>query len=474
MFSDANEPNFRFLLESGSDLCLVLTPEFRILAASDAYLHARVTTREQILGFEIFEAFPDDLSDPTDTGVPKLRASLEQVLHTKRADTMAVRKCDIRRAGLRNGGYQERFWRQVNSPALDARGEVVYILHRIEEVTESVRLTGEGVGPLEERSEAIVNTEFARSYQQIAALMTQDAPELLVRGGLLPSPNSVTTISPEEMLSRLGCLIARYKSMEEELRQSQNLDALGRLTGRLAHDFNNYFSVIIGVASLLLRQLDPHHPMFRRVDEIRGAGQRAAELTRKLLAFPRIQPVEPRVVDLASTLGEMDSMLRRLLGENIEMSTDIDQRLARVKMDPAQFQQVIRNLVENAHDAMPRGGKLNLELRNMDISEHNNAQDGLSPGPYVMLAVTDTGTGVSQEVQRHLFEPFFTTKRPGAGAGLGLATVHWIVQQNGGAIRFCTELGTGTTFKVFIPIVEGQPPAAVPQTGRTPTSLVIH
>ncbi len=461
MSSNANAPDFRLLLEAGADLCLVLTPDFRILAASDAYLRARATTREQVLGVEMFEAFPDDPSDRNDTGVPHLRASLEQVLRSKRADTMAVRKCDIRRADLRSGGCEERFWRHVNSPALDARGEVAYILHRVEDVTESVHLMGGPTGgpqrPAEEGSGATVNTELVRLCEQIASLMAQADGELQLSGGRPPLPHPLTPIRPEEILSRLGHLIDRYERLGEELRQSQKMDAIGRLAGRLAHDFNNHFGVIIGFASLLLGQLEPQHPMFRRVDQIRSAGQRAAELTRKLLAFRRIQTAEPRVVDLASTLEEMDCMLRRLLRENVEMSTGIDKRLAHVKVDPDQLREVIRNLVENAHDAMPLGGKLTLELRNMHISEDHKLQDGLAPGHYVMLAVTDTGTGVSQEAQPRLFEPFFTTKHPNAGAGLGLATVQWIVQQIGGAIRLRSEPGIGTTFKVFFPTAEGQP-----------------
>ena len=252
--------------------------------------------------------------------------------------------------------------------------------------------------------------------------------------------------------------ITEHKVLEEQFRQAQKMEAVGQLAAGLAHDFNNVLTIIIGYCSLLLTNLNPPETVRQRLEEIQGAGERAASLTQQLLAFSRKQVLQPRVVNLGSALEDVDRLFRRVLGEDIEIVTVIDPDLHPVKIDPNQFQQAIMNLVVNARDAMPQGGKLTLELKNQYINGtfgHNH--HGVPPGRYVMLAVSDNGIGMKPEVRDRVFEPFFTTKPPGQGSGLGLATVYGIVQQSGGHIWLYSEPGIGTTFRIFLPRVHESP-----------------
>jgi two-component system, cell cycle sensor histidine kinase and response regulator CckA len=244
---------------------------------------------------------------------------------------------------------------------------------------------------------------------------------------------------------------------EEQLRQAQKMEAIGRLAGGVAHDFNNVLSVILGYSEFLLAELKAPDPVHDDVQEIHDAASRAAGLTRQLLLFSRQQVVEPRVVDLREVLLGMDKMLQRILGEDVELLLTAPQTDARVTVDPSHIEQVILNLVVNARDAMPTGGKLTIELAEVELDE-NYAQNHVpaKAGPHVMLAVTDTGTGMDRATQARIFEPFFTTKELGKGTGLGLSTVFGIVQQSGGNIWVYSELGKGTTFKVYLPRADGE------------------
>ena len=244
------------------------------------------------------------------------------------------------------------------------------------------------------------------------------------------------------------------RNTEKQLLQSQKLEAVGRLAGGISHDFNNLLTVILGYSDITLRQLGEDHPLRRNLEEIVRASERAAALTRQLLAFSRKQVMQPKVFDVNTVVTELEKMLRRMIGEDIELRVGLQSDLGNIKADPVQLEQVIMNLVVNARDAMPKGGKLSIETTNIYLDE-SYARDHVSvePGHYVMLAISDTGVGMDAETRQRIFEPFFTTKAPGKGTGLGLSMVYGIVRQSGGNIWVYSEEGTGTTFKIYFPRV---------------------
>jgi PAS domain S-box-containing protein len=246
-------------------------------------------------------------------------------------------------------------------------------------------------------------------------------------------------------------------ALQEQLTQSQKMEAVGRLAGGIAHDFNNLLTVIKGYTQLSLLDLKENNPLWENIQEIQKATERATDLTRQLLAFSRRQILDPKVLDLNSLLRNTEKMLRRMIGEDIELVTLLSEDLGRVKIDPGQIEQVILNLAVNARDAMPSGGKLTIETANVQSDEGDALTHlGVIPGHYVRLSVSDTGVGMSQEVQEKAFDPFFTTKEKSKGTGLGLSTVHGIVTQSGGKIWVHSEPGHGTTFQIYFPTIEGE------------------
>jgi nitrogen-specific signal transduction histidine kinase len=253
-------------------------------------------------------------------------------------------------------------------------------------------------------------------------------------------------------------------ALEKQFRQAQKMEAVGRLAGGVAHDFNNLLTVIKGHAELLLDRTKNDEWFQRKAEQIEKAANRAATLTRQLLAFSRMQVLQSKDFDLCEIVADMGKMLPRLIGENIELEIVAKTRGGQVKADPGQMEQVILNLAVNARDAMPHGGKLRIETSDVELDEvFARMHPPIEPGLYVSLVVSDTGVGMAPETQAHIFEPFFTTKEVGKGTGLGLATVYGVIKQSGGYIWVTSEPGKGATFQIYLPLVqERQEPAPVP------------
>ncbi|HKD62848.1 MAG TPA: PAS domain S-box protein [Candidatus Acidoferrales bacterium] len=276
--------------------------------------------------------------------------------------------------------------------------------------------------------------------------------------------------------------ITDRKQLEEQLRQAQKMEAVGRLAGGIAHDFNNLLMVIQGYSDLLVERLPGADPLRRNAEQIQMASQRASSLTRQLLAFSRKQMLAPKILNVQSVVAEMEKILRRLIGEDIQLETSSSADLGLVRADRSQIEQVILNLAVNARDAMPQGGRLTIETANVELdSSYSHPPAVLSPGRYVMLAVTDNGCGMDAETQAHVFEPFFTTKEKGKGTGLGLATVYGVVKQSGGYVWVYSEPGRGTSFKIYLPRIEetavpagrdGKSETQIPQRGSETILLV--
>ena len=276
--------------------------------------------------------------------------------------------------------------------------------------------------------------------------------------------------------------ITDRKQLEEQLRQAQKMEAVGRLAGGIAHDFNNLLMVIQGYGDLLVERLPTGDPLRRNAEQIQMASQRATSLTRQLLAFSRKQMLAPKILNVQTVVADMEKILRRLIGEDIQLETSSAPDLGLVKADRSQIEQVILNLAVNARDAMPQGGRLTIETANVELdASYSHPPAVLSPGKYVMLAVTDNGCGMDAETQAHVFEPFFTTKEKGKGTGLGLATVYGVVKQSGGYVWVYSEPGRGTSFKIYLPRIaetavpagrEGKSDMQVPQRGSETILLV--
>jgi len=320
---------------------------------------------------------------------------------------------------------------------------------------------------VEEKTHEPVENPLIRALRERVTVTLREHPMMVSRSGAeVPIEQSAAPVREDSGRIRGGILvfrdISKRRRLEEQVTQAQKMDAVGRLAGGIAGDFNNVLTVITGYAELLRSEIPSTHPTRRFVDEIIYAGERAAALTRHLLAFSKGPAVQPRVLDLNSVIATMEPMLRRLLGPNIELILLPGSSLGRVKADPAQIEQVIVNLATNSRDAMSAAGKLVLETANVELEQAGSKSLGVAPGSYVMLAVSDTGAGMPPETRSRLFEPFFTTKDPGKGSGLGLATVYGIVKHCEGQITVYSQPGCGTIFEIYLPVVR----ESVPQPER--------
>lgn len=265
-----------------------------------------------------------------------------------------------------------------------------------------------------------------------------------------------------QFIGGMGIDITERRQLEDQLRQSQKMEAVGRLAGGVAHDFNNLLTVISGYGDMIMRGLTPEDPLLGCIEEVLKAASRATSLTNQLLAFSRRQVIQPKILDLNILVANMDRMLRRVIGEHIELETVLMPGLGSVKADAGQLEQVIMNLAVNARDAMPEGGKLYIRTGNVDVPHSSRLHADVRPGSYVRLTVADTGQGMDAEIMIHLFEPFYTSKATGKGTGLGLSTVYGIVKQSGGEIVVESEPGSGATFHIYLPRIIGVTDAAHP------------
>ncbi len=473
--------DFRLLFESSPEPYLVLDPELRIAAVNDAYLRATMTERQAILGRTIFDVFPDNPADLGATGTDNLGDSLRRVLSQRESDSMAVQKYDIRRPASAGGGFEERYWSPVNHPVFGPDGEIVHIIHRAEDVTEFVRLKQRG-------------KELQALTAELKSHGAQMEDEIYLRAQEIQEANRSLRDAKQELEKRvrertdelaraneaLRSEIEQSRRLEEQIRRAQKMEAFGQLAGGIAHDFNNLLTAINGFSELLLAGMIPSTAQADYLREIRNAGERAAALTRQLLAFSRKQVLQPVALDLNVLLADLSRMLDRLIGADIDLRTVLDPQLGRVKVDPGQIEQVILNLVVNARDAMPGGGRLTIETRNVDGIEvpFGSSGEGGAEG-YVSLSVTDDGAGIDAATKAKIFEPFFTTKPAGEGTGLGLAVVHGIVRQSGGTIDVESEPGRGSTFRVCLPrfsepaVNAASTPVTTPIPSGTETILLV-
>ncbi|MCC8977739.1 ATP-binding protein [Bradyrhizobium acaciae] len=442
-------PDFKALFEAAPGLYLVLTqPDFRIVAASDAYLRATKTERAAVLGRHLFEIFPDNPDDPAADGVRNLRASLERVVQFRRPDTMSVQKYDIRKPESEGGGFEEKYWSPRNTPVFGPTGQFIYIIHRVEDVTSFIQLKQRGAEQAELTDRLRERTEQMEAEIFMRAREVEAAREQL--------------------------------ETEQKLRQVQKMEAVGHLTGGIAHDFNNILTVITGLIDILAEAVEHDAALSSVTKMISDAAFRGAEVTKHLLAFSRQQPLQPREADLNTLVQDTARLLRPSLGEQIEIDTALEPDAWPAFIDPNHMATALLNLAVNARDAMPDGGKLMLETSNVILDEvYAAANPDVRAGEYVMVAVSDTGGGIPAAIRDKVFEPFFTTKDTGKGTGLGLSMVYGFIKQSDGHLKIYSEEGHGTSIKLYLPrsmgdMVDVEPPPPVDTRGGNESILVVE
>ena len=483
-----HETNYRSLVERAPYGIFQATPDGKVLMANPALVEMLgCETRDAVLNLNLFTDLnqePDAAwveqyrrGEPID-GVEAGWKRRDGRPQTARLSSRPVRGKEgvLARSDLIAENITERKRTEealvMLKKAVDTSGEVVFMTGREGVITfinpEFTRLYGhkeaEVVGKATPRilSSGTKSPEVFRDYWRALLEKRVVRWEIVNRtkdGRLVTVDASANPILDEGGEIRGFLAIQRdvtsHKQLGEQFRQAQKMEAVGRLAGGIAHDFNNLLTVINGYSDLLLGEPDLPPVHKSRVEEIKKAGDRAAALTRQLLAFSRQQVLQPEVLDLSAVISDLGKMLVRLIGEDIELAVLPAKDLWRVKADPSQIEQVLMNLAVNGRDAMPEGGKLTIETANVELDAMRADTHLMGrPGPYVMLAVSDTGCGMNAATLGHIFEPFFTTKEKGKGTGLGLATVYGIVKQSGGSIWVYSEPGRGTTFKIYLPAVE--------------------
>ncbi|WP_462384135.1 hybrid sensor histidine kinase/response regulator [Pseudomonas sp. Marseille-QA0892] len=549
--------DFQRLFESLPNLVLVLSPgpDYIMLAANENRLKGTNTRREDCIGRSVFEVFGRNPADKSEFGTGVLRASLERVQRTRAPDRMAITKYDIPRPASQGGGFEVRYWSPLNTPVLDEHGEVLYIIHQTEDVTEQVMGQQHSKSDLtladERLRAALLASEagifdwyidedqfhFDNALQQLFGLpdmLTHNAIEsflefvhpsdrqqvggafarcvdgqdfavefrlhrntsekwLVCKGQVFRDasgkPSYVTgtfvEISArrqaetaalrelnETLEARVAAEVAARIRVEDTLHQAQKMEAVGQLTGGIAHDFNNLLTGIIGSLDLMQR----HHCSGdfandeRYISAALTSAQRAAALTQRLLTFSRRQTLDLKPIDVNQLVASLEDLLNRTTGENIRVVTVLTAGVPLACMDANQLESALINLVINARDAMPAGGRITLSTASVRVESSLEAESlGLKQGEYVILTVSDTGTGMTPDVLEKVFEPFYTTKPIGQGTGLGLSMVYGYMKQAKGAVRIVSEPGKGTSVQLYMPRDKGDKPAlAEERDGEAP------
>ncbi|QUE76045.1 PAS domain-containing sensor histidine kinase [Stutzerimonas stutzeri] len=563
--------DYQAIFEANPNLHLILAPDkdFTVLAANDARLRATYTRREQSVGRPVFEVFRKNPDDPDEFGTSVLRASLERVLRSRSPDEMAITRYDIPRPASEGGGFEVRYWSPVNVPVLGADGNVRYIIHQVEDVTDEVQQPDAGMlSHLNERFRAALlasgtgtfnwalrdgSLHFDSALEQIFGLAhgvrvanlegfvaqvhledrerVRQAFEQYAEGedfaiefrlarastgdkwlackakafcdaegtlayvagactditarkqaeeSLRISENRLRQLN-EQLEARVATEVRERSRTEDALRQAQKMEAVGQLTGGIAHDFNNLLTGIVGSLDLMQRRhARGEQDLDRYINAAVTSAQRAAALTQRLLAFSRRQTLHLKPVDVNQLVASLEDLLHRTTGENITLETRLSAGLLPACMDANQLESAVINLVINARDAMPHGGRITVSTASFVMGNRPDpAKRGLNEGEYILLSVTDTGTGMTPEIIARAFEPFFTTKPIGQGTGLGLSMVYGFIKQAKGYVQVESEPGRGSRVCLYLPVHHGEAVTPVPESepvlnGAGETILVVE
>jgi PAS domain S-box-containing protein len=459
-----------FYSDDQPDLYQIRRNEKRMEASLDAYIHALSTvpvfSKEKV--DEILEAYEAFVQLVTSAGEQRLKAVIQnqELLKAKRE----LAQSEERFRTLFERSPNAYYLVDLNGMVIDGNraAEAMLGVHREDVIGKSFF----EIQLLPPESHVTAINALAQNRQNIPSgpnqytLVRQDGTRILAEISTYP-----ITFADQTLILGVAHDVTEQKKTEAEkvqleavLRQSQKMEAIGRLAGGVAHDFNNLLTGISCNIVLALNDLSPEDPRFELLDEIKDSASRAAALTRQLLAFSRRQVIEPQALDLNEVILELQKLLKRIIGEDISLDTTLTNEICTIQADRNQIEQVILNLAVNARDAMPHGGKLWIETSNESLDEtYCHAHSAAHPGPYVRLNITDSGQGMDGETRAQIFEPFFTTKPQNQGTGLGLSMVYGIVQQHGGTIEVYSEIGLGTTFKIYLPAVE-QPAEQCPDS----------